>query len=108
MTQEDLVGKWLLKGSRRKIVMILQPDGMVSEEVNGEVRQTPKDITIEWRFIDERHWQLRTTIPPSPDTPGLEDGAIEVTDYEVVRFTGDEMELEAFDQEASVYERIKA
>ncbi len=39
---------------------------------------------------------------------GLKDGAVEVIDFEVVKFTGDEMELEAFDEEITVFKRIKA
>jgi hypothetical protein len=106
MTRDDLFGKWLLKGSRKKVAMILRPDGKVSEEINGVVTQS--DITSEWRFVDERHWQLRTTIPPRPNMLGLKDGAVEVIDFEVVKFTGDEMELEAFDEEITVFKRIKA
>jgi hypothetical protein len=106
MTREALVGRWLVKGSRRNLTWILHPDGSVSQEVNGVLRQS--DDTAEWKFVDERHWQLRVTIPPRPDTRGLEDGAVEVVDYEVLRFAADEMELQSFDSEPEVYVRMRA
>jgi hypothetical protein len=106
MTREALIGKWLKKGSRRNITWILHPDGSVSQEVNGALREG--DDTAEWKIIDDRHWQIRVTIPPRPDKPGLEEGAVEVVDYEVLRFTRDEMELRSFDEEPEIYVRVGA
>ena len=60
----------------------------------------------EWRFLNDRQWQLRIFIPPQPDVPGLEDGAVEVIDYTVLAFADDRMEVASFDSEPEIYERV--
>jgi hypothetical protein len=87
--------------------MTLHSNGTVSEE-RGDVISSGDGVTTEWRFVDEHHWQLRRTVPPSPDIEGLEEGAIEVTDYEVLDFSRDKMTIEAFDEETVIYERAKS
>ena len=63
------------------------PDGQTHEE------------HAEWEYVDATHWKLRVTIPPDPDIPGLEDGAVEVVDYEITSEEPDRMSLMEFDVE---------
>jgi hypothetical protein len=85
--------------------MHLYPDGRAKLE-----SAAPNGLTYTekatWEYVDQRHWKLRLDIPPDPDTPGLEDGAIDVADYEVIAFDGSRMELMKFDYESPfVYEK---
>jgi len=60
-----------------------------------------------WEWVDQQHFKIKLKIAPQPDVPGLEDGAIEVMDYEVVNFSYARMEAMQFDYEFSfIYERI--
>ena len=62
--------------------------------------------SAEWHFLNERQWQLRTTTPAQPGVLGLEEDIVEITDYEVLAFDGETMELNAFDSEPMVYRRL--
>ena len=85
--------------------MTLHPDytaTLTTPSRTGPPIQEP----AEWRFLNERKWQLRIIIPPQPDVSGLEDGAVEVIDHTVLSFSGDRMEVASFDSEPTVYERV--
>jgi hypothetical protein len=58
-------------------------------------------------IFDDTHWNLSLQIQPDPKIPGLEDGAIDVSEYEIVKSDADRMELMKFDFEFPfVYERV--
>jgi hypothetical protein len=60
-----------------------------------------------WEFVDGEHWNLNLNIPADTSTPGLEEGAVDVSEYEVVAFDNGRMQLAKFDFEFPfVYERI--
>ena len=118
MNREDLVGTWKLVGTRLpgqqqpmpvnlESVIRLDPDG------TAELRNANRfgAVGVEratWEYVDERHWNLKLFIPPTPKIPSLEHGTVDVSEYEVEAFGKSRMELTKFDYEfAFVYERVR-
>ncbi len=103
MTRERLIGTWRcgLTGS----IYELRPDGLCAVRTatpNGTYEQE-----AEWEFVDERHWTLRVITPPDPQIPGMEDGAVDVIDYEVASEGPGRMSLVRHDVEFPfVWERV--
>ena len=95
MEYHELIGTWRRKEDGS--VITLRMDGMAVLS-SGE--------HAEWRYVDECCWQLRISIPENPVVPGLEEGAVEEVDYEIIEFIGDAMTVRGFDQEPQSYERI--
>ena len=96
MTRDHLIGRW--RCVRTGTLYDLATDGTC------ETRTPRRDGTeaverAEWKFVDATHFTLRLTIPPDPDAPGLEDGAVELTEYEIRAETTGEMHLAEFDVE---------
>ena len=103
MRKVDLIGTW--KGSESDSCIHLREDGSAVCDVALRDGSSTFEMAT-WQYVDATHWKLKLVIPPQPDIRGLEDGAIDVSDYEVVSFTPDRMELMVFDYENPfVYER---
>lgn len=104
MKKEDLVGTW--KADTRDSWMHLKADGSAICETR-DTDGTPIRESATWVYVDPRHWKLKIEIPPQPHVPGLEEGVIDVSDYEVVAFSPQRMELMLFDNEYPfVYNRV--
>jgi hypothetical protein len=113
MERQDLIGTWKLvrygpMPTPQSVVMELRDDGTAvtrTQTGTGALREESQ----RWRYVDRTHWNMEITIPPSPDVPGLEDGAGELVKYKVTRFSHDEMDVTQFDYEfAFTYQRMKA
>lgn len=85
----DLVGTWQHSSS----VYELRADGVAVMTTDGQVEQGT------WHWVDETHWKLKTVIPPQPEIPGLEDGAVDVQEYEVIEASPTHMRAKVFDYE---------
>lgn len=85
----DLVGKWRKSSS----VYELRADGAAVITTDGQVEQGT------WQWVDATHWNLRTMIPPQPEIAGLEDGAVDVQEYEVIELSPTHMRTKVFDYE---------
>jgi hypothetical protein len=94
MTQDELIGTWTctLTGSIHE----LRPDGTCVIRTTAPNGKTYED-RAEWQYHDGAHWTLRLFIEPDPDIPELEDGGVEVIDYEVVAEGPGRMSLRQFD-----------
>jgi hypothetical protein len=86
--------------------MHLNSDGTAVYEkpgANGAV----ETATATWQYVDGTHWKFKVVIPPEPDTPGLEEGAIDVSDFEIISFSPQRMEVTLFDYDSKfIYERV--
>ena len=117
MKREDLVGTWKLVGTRlpgqqqpmpvkHEIVMRLDPDGTAELWTPNRFGAVGVERAT-WEYVDERHWKLKLIIPPG-SIPTLENGAVDVSDYDIQSFSDGRMELTKFDYEfAFVYERVR-
>jgi hypothetical protein len=77
----------------------LWPDGTCIIRTNTPDAATSEE-EAQWEYLDPKHWRLRLFIPPDPQIPGMEDGAVEVIDYEVsAEEPGRRMSLMQFDVE---------
>ena len=85
----DLVGRWRKSSS----VYELRADGVAVIPTDDQVEQGT------WQWVDATHWRLRTVIPPQPEIPGLEDGAVDVQEYEVIELSSTHMRTKVFDYE---------
>jgi len=97
MTRDQLIGTWrrkctdstfALRSDGSCIIHTTLPNGQVHEE------------QAKWQHVDATHWTLRLIIPPDPGIPGLEDGAVEVIDYEIQSEQPGRMSLMQFDVES--------
>ncbi len=60
-----------------------------------------------WEVVDDSHFNIRLVIPPDPDFEPLQEGATDLTNYEIVSRDEKRMVLRHFEAEAdSVYERV--
>jgi hypothetical protein len=85
--------------------MTLFDDGLASVATSKAEFSSIDQAT--WEYNDDAHWNLKLQIAPDPKTPGLEDGAIDVSEYEIVESDANRMELMTFDLEFPfVYERV--
>ena len=104
MKREELVGTW--ESNKHDEWMHLHSDGTAA----WEARQADGSVntaTATWEYLDDTHWKFKVVVPPEPGTPGLEDGAIDVSDFEVVAFSPQRMEVALFDYESTfIYVRI--
>jgi hypothetical protein len=96
MTRDQLTGTWRCTqtGSTHE----LRSDGSCTIRTTAPGGQTHAE-QAEWEHIDAKHWKLRLIIPPDPQTPGLEDGAVEVVEYEIRSEQPNRMSLMQFDVE---------
>ncbi len=98
MTRDQLIGTWRCTqtGSTHE----LRPDGSCVIRTTTPDGQT-FDEQAEWEQIDakQKHWKLRLIIPPDPQMPGLEDGAVEVIEYEIKSEQPNRMSPMQFDVE---------
>jgi hypothetical protein len=90
LTREGLVGTWQHGAS----LYDLRPDGTAVITTDGESEAGT------WHWVDATHWMLKTTIPPDPETPGLEEGAIHVEEFEVVEASPTHFRARVFDYES--------
>ena len=104
MHKEQLIGSW--KWKDHNSIMHLHSDGSAVCEGQSQTGQIIRENAT-WEYVDDTHWKLRLIIPAQPDVPGLEEGAGDVGEYEVISFTPQRMELTKFDYESPfVYERV--
>ena len=104
MKREELIGNW--KSSKFSEWMHLNSDGTGVHEKRAD-DGTVDSLTATWQYADDTHWKFKVVIPPEPDTPGLEAGAIDVSDFEVISFSRERMEVALFDYESTfIYERV--
>jgi hypothetical protein len=110
MRRDQLVGSWKLTAwgplpIDYTSVMTLFDDGSASVATSKDEYSSMDQAT--WEYIDDAHWNLNLQVAPDPKTPGLEDGAIDVSEYEIVESDANRMELMVFDFEFPfVYERV--
>jgi len=98
LTRDDLVGTWQHGPS----VYDLRPDGTAVITTEGESEAGT------WLWVDATHWKLRTTIPPDPNIPGLEDGAINIEEFEVVEASPTHFRARVFDDESDfLFTRVR-
>lgn len=100
MTKEKLIGTWQ-RVVDRTAKFVLREDGVAVEAFDGGRREGT------WKHIDESHWVYRVVIPPDPSTHGLEDGANESTEYEILHEDEKTMVIQAFDEDAFTYRKIE-
>src|SRR6185503_16103692 len=93
MQKAQLIGDW--KNAKTGSVLQLRPDGSATVVTSTKAGAVEEAGT--WEYLDARHWRFRLYIPPQPDQPGLEEGAWDVTDYEVISFADTRMECTEFD-----------
>src|SRR5690242_13694021 len=104
MLRDELIGSWKQKGGGS--VMHLHADGNAVCEGHTKTGEVIREPAV-WKYLGERHWNLCFAVDPLPGVEGMEERAIEVTEYQVVSFTPGRMELAVFDFEFPVvYERI--
>lgn len=89
LQRSDLVGKW----RKSSTVYEFRVDGSAMITTDDYVEQGT------WHWVDATHWKLRAVIPPQPSIPGLEDGAVDVQDYEVIELSPKHMRAKVFDRE---------
>jgi hypothetical protein len=95
MLRNELIGSWKQKGGGS--VMHLHADGSATCEGHTKSGEIIRESAT-WTHLGERHWNLCFT---------GDDGATEVTEYEVVSSAPGRMELSVFDFEFPVvYERM--
>ena len=96
MTRDQLIGTW--RCTQTDSTHELRADGSCvirTTTPNGETHEEQ----AEWQHVDANHWKLRLVIPPDPQMSGLEDGAVEVIDYEITSEQPNRMSLMQFDVE---------
>jgi len=98
MKREELIGTW--KSIKFSEWMHLNPDGTAVYETRTADGASDK-ASATWQYVDDNHWKLKVVIPPEPDTPGLEDGAVDVSDFEVISFSPQRMEVALFDYDST-------
>jgi len=89
MEREQLIGTWRCLSS----VYELRPDGTATITTDDQVEQA------DWQWVDSSHWKLRLRIPPDPSTPGLEEGAVHVEEFEVIEVGPAHFRATTFDYE---------
>lgn len=85
--------------------MELKSDGTAVLRTSTNAGEEIKENAA-WEIVDGTRWVLRTKIPPRPETPGLGNGAVDVTEFQVIAIEKNRIELKVFDYEMSwVFER---
>lgn len=112
MLRSELIGMWQLvhffEPVKDGMKLTLREDGTAIFEGQSPSGERWRDSTSTWEYVNPRKWRLKRYIEPDPDTPGLEEGVVEIIDYDVQSFDRNRMELMEFDYEAPfTYERVE-
>src|SRR6266487_2059604 len=98
MKRGELVGSW--KWVDSSLGEMSLPAGVTIMQLNADgtaLMGSTEEATWEW--VDEKHFKVKLVIAPQPGVPDLEDGAVDVQEYEIKNATLNRMELATFDYE---------